>query len=252
VIGNVFDITVPFPTGAPFTSGAAQADDGSANYVFVSEGNSLSFEDLWNVSTDSYGKAPTNRASWLIGLPFFPVPFAPPLVPYIVPVVSMSMGFPLGRVNKSYKGLPMYTDTNPVNNPWGFEAPYFLAGVVKESEDIYSANAPLKTTGIGKISSSHTFYLDDEASAGSKLGAISKSEVYFSRPTDLSFFRRADGHTEYGSAYNPYWQARLVETTVADRTVALMIQQKQNFGLGITEVDIKVPEHLTDWLPESP
>ena len=63
------------------------------------------------------------------------------------------------------------------------------------------------------------------------LAVLAKSELYFSRPTDslASHFHRGDGQAEYGSAFNPYWQARLIETTYADRLLALLIQQEEDF-----------------------
>ena len=158
---------------------------------------------------------------------------------YQVPTVIATMPTTQRRVNTSYRGLPMYSDTVPKDNPWGFEAPYFLAGVVKDAEDIYSDTAPFanedcidntrdpETAG---FSVDNMFHLNDNCIADGELGAIAKSEVYFSRPLDLAYFGRADDQAEYGSAFNPYWQARLVETTNADRVVALALQQKQTFG----------------------
>ncbi len=243
VIGELFNITLPFPTGAPFSSGAAQAGKAA---------NALNQADLIDVSTDSYGNAPTNRASWVIGAPFIPGP-GPVFVAPNVPVVSLTMPTPQRKVNTSYGGLPMYSDTIPQSDPWGFEAPYFLAGVVKDSDRIYSDNAPLKTTGTGKINSDNFFYLDDDSIADSEVAAIAKSEVYYSRPQDLTYFRRADGNVEYGSAFNPYWQARLVETTYADRTVSILIQQKQTFGfLALLSNLLQVPLDPTSWLPGYP
>ena len=242
-IGELFDITLPFPTGAPFSSGAAQVAKST---------NALASTDLVSVSTDSYGNSPTNRASWAIGVPFIPGP-GPTFVAPNVPVVTLTMPTTQRKVNTSYGGLPMYSDTIPQSDPWGFEAPYFLAGVVKDSDRIYSDNAPLKTTGTGKIDSGNQFYLDDDSIADSEVAAIAKSEVYYSRPQDLSYFQRTDGHIEYGSAFNPYWQARLVETTYADRTVSILIQQKETFGLlGLLSDVLSVPLDPTAWLPGYP
>ena len=67
--------------------------------------------------------------------------------------------------------------------------------------------------------------------ADQEIGAIAKSQVQFKRPTDIKakYFWRADGDTEHGNTFNPYWQARLIETGYADRIIALLIQQKQDF-----------------------
>jgi hypothetical protein len=52
--------------------------------------------------------------------------------------------------------------------------------------------------------------------------ALSKAEAYFSRPTDL--FPRGDGKTEYGSLYSPYWQARLLPSSLLEQTASLLFQ----------------------------
>jgi hypothetical protein len=51
-----------------------------------------------------------------------------------------------------------------------------------------------------------------------ELSSVAAAEVYFERPS-----ARADGKTEYPSLFNPYWQARLTEPTVAQRAAALLL-----------------------------
>jgi hypothetical protein len=46
------------------------------------------------------------------------------------------------------------------------------------------------------------------------LHALGSAEVYFQRPS-----ARADGREEYPSLFNPYWQARLTSTSLAERTL---------------------------------
>lgn len=53
-----------------------------------------------------------------------------------------------------------------------------------------------------------------EAHAGGRQWALATAEVRFRRP------RSAGGPIEWASLYNPYWQARLVEPTPADRALA--------------------------------
>ena len=65
-----------------------------------------------------------------------------------------------------------------------------------------------------------------EGHADEEVAVIAKSEVYFSRPTDVFHLRRVDRKTEYASAFNPYWSARLVDTSVLDRVTALGMQQE--------------------------
>ncbi len=247
IAGEIFSFTLPFPTGAPFSSGSAQIGK-----------TKLNAGDLINVSTDSYGNSPSNRAAWTIGVPFIPGP-GPVFVAPNVPVVSLTMPTTQRRINKTYKGLPMYNDNILKDNPWGIEAPYFLAGVVIDAEDIYRDTAPLKTIGPNTtpgslIDETNFFYLDDTQIADQELGAIAKSEVYFSRPMDLSYFSRADDTEEYGSAFNPYWQARLVQTTNADRVLSIALQQKEFFGvLGQTAdlIDLlsSIPTDPMEWFP---
>jgi len=67
----------------------------------------------------------------------------------------------------------------------------------------------------------------ESGAADDELAVLGKSEVYFSRPNSLSYFARDDGETELGNAFNPYWSARLVDTSYIDRTVALALQQGQ-------------------------
>jgi hypothetical protein len=89
-----------------------------------------------------------------------------------------------------------------------------MIGLIKESDKIGHSRAK----GRFRLTSDH---------AADQIGVIAKSEVYFSRPNDLGYFRRGDGKIEYGSGFNPYWQARLVDTTYLDRLAALAIQQRQ-------------------------
>jgi len=247
VVGQIFDFTMPFPTGAPFSSGSAQIGK-----------TKITNADLINVSTDSYGNSPSNRAAWLIGVPFIPSP-GPTFIAPTVPVVSLTMPTTQRRINKTYKGLSMYNDNILKDNPWGIEAPFFLAGVVIDDEDIYRSTAPLKTVGPNTspgslINNANYFYLDDSQIADQELGSIAKSEVYFSRPMDLSYFSRADDTEEYGSAFNPYWQARLVQTTNADRVLSIAVQQKQTFGILDQIADLinllsSIPTDPTQWFP---
>jgi hypothetical protein len=247
IAGEIFSFTLPFPTGAPFSSGSAQIGK-----------TKLNAGDLINVSTDSYGNSPSNRAAWTIGVPFIPGP-GPVFVAPNVPVVSLTMPTTQRRINKTYKGLPMYNDNILKDNPWGIEAPYFLAGVVIDAEDIYRDTAPLKTIGPNTtpgslIDETNFFYLDDTQIADQELGAIAKSEVYFSRPMDLSYFSRADDTEEYGSAFNPYWQARLVQTTNADRVLSIALQQKEFFGVlgqiaDLIDLLSSIPTDPMEWFP---
>ena len=87
-----------------------------------------------------------------------------------------------------------------------------------------------------------------------ELGALAKSEVYFKRPHDpgdlaSSYFRRADGQEEHANAFNPFWQARLVSTSFADRVVALAIQQKEPWLDSTSIPALGLADDLLDLLP---
>lgn len=65
----------------------------------------------------------------------------------------------------------------------------------------------------------------DAPAPGQRIAALSRAEVFFMRPAD-----RADGRRELPSLYSPYWQARLVAPTAADRAWAAV--QQRNLTLG--------------------
>lgn len=60
--------------------------------------------------------------------------------------------------------------------------------------------------------------------AGGQIAALSRAQVFFDR-----IAARADGKSELGSLYNPYWRVRLVAPTAADRAYAAAKQG----GLGL-------------------
>jgi hypothetical protein len=71
---------------------------------------------------------------------------------------------------------------------------------------------------------------------------------------DLSYFSRADDTEEYGSAFNPYWQARLVQTTNADRVLSIALQQKEFFGVlgqiaDLIDLLSSIPTDPMEWFP---
>lgn len=166
------------------------------------------------VEDHNYGGSPgASSSTWL--LPF----------PGVNPVVqSPSMGAYLNNAHRQYR-LPRYNDTKAGADPislrdltFGFESPYLIIGLTKDNDEVINTADPNRPTGRFELAEG---YADDE------MAVIAKSEVYFSRPNDLSYFARPDGRTEYASAFNPYWDARLVDTTVMDRMTAIAMQQEQ-------------------------
>jgi hypothetical protein len=57
-----------------------------------------------------------------------------------------------------------------------------------------------------------------------KMRSLSKAQVYFARPQDVSWFARSDGKTELGSLYNPYWQPRLMSNNFLERYISMELQ----------------------------
>jgi len=98
-----------------------------------------------------------------------------------------------------------------------FVAPFFLVGVVRTYKDINKT---------GPTFSGNLNLLEDNPDID-RIGAIAKSELYFDRPTDLSYFLRHDKKTEKPNVFGPFWQARLSKTSDLDRFLAMAIQHKK-------------------------
>jgi hypothetical protein len=219
IILNVSLPTIDIDAGPPFGIGAAQAGRATGPRRAV-VGAAFPHPSMLpdygggDVTEEMYGSSPDmSSIAWLW--------------PGIPPPPSISQQAFTNNIGRQYPGLPRYNDTKPGPDPidittvtLGFEAPYLLIGLIKEPEyfDVFRET--------GKTPPRGRFRLNDNYAAD-QLGVIAKSEVYFSRPDDLSYFRRADRKIEYGSGFNPYWQARLVDTTYIDRLSALAIQQRQ-------------------------
>lgn len=172
-----------------------------------------------------YGTASENILAWDFVLP----PFKPlPAAIKHIKSVKQQLKSTDRNINKNYK-LRGYLDTEDRpeistfvdSGDWisGLEAPYLLIGLIKD--DV------VKNSQVSK----GRFELDAPKNGllGSTvpLGVIAKSEVYYTRPSDLSYFVRSDAREEKPNAFNPYWQARLVDTSYIDRVAALAFQHGQ-------------------------
>jgi hypothetical protein len=219
---NIEILDIPFPTAAPFGSGFAEVGKNTPNNLGLEEMALASLGGV--VEIEHYGEAANNMLAWLSP---GPGPIPPIGVGFAgAPPYETILG---SRVNKSYGGLPFYVDTTGKGPFLGVGAPNLLIGLVQDEADFDTyytndRNVADSEEPAGRLKL-------NEALADQELAVIAKSELYFSRPTDkfAAHFHRGDGMTEVGSAFNPYWQARLVDTTYADRTLALAIQQKQDF-----------------------
>ena len=186
----------------------------------------------------------------------FSCPVAKTPVPTVclVPVVSgPGYGWMQKKEVKSglYTGLKQYSDTTDASDLWGFEGPHIIIALQKSIGNIFSATAPRPTGRFELIESSNT---------NNVIGAIAKGEVYFKRPSDMHLFRRWDtpksssGNSdtrfeEYGSAFNPYWQARLAPLSHADRAVATAQQHGQDLETGSTATQtITASWELDTWI----
>ncbi|HLO95111.1 MAG TPA: apolipoprotein N-acyltransferase [Burkholderiaceae bacterium] len=81
--------------------------------------------------------------------------------------------------------------------------------VAKEHKDTLTSGGAAVAKPAGRLA------LFDDKPSGGKLMALSRAQVYFDRIS-----ARADGKTEIGSLYNPYWRVRLVAPTTGDKAYA--------------------------------
>ena len=118
---------------------------------------------------------------------------------------------------KSLGGLTTYRDVKDLTQD-NLVGPPLVVEIEKSTDDMP------KSPGSGQ------FALTNGAPQ-SVMRALSKSEVYFSRPTDdsaLTWFKRiSDDPTqaEVGSLYNPYWQPRLAPNNFLEQYISMESQR---------------------------
>lgn len=181
------------------------------------------------IPEDGYGQAAKRLLGW-----YYP-PSLPASGVYFQPSV-----FPDRNVGSAYGGLPRFIDTLETEPLAKTGGPFFIVGLRLPQDDFddehyddHNGKRP-----VGK------FALDEDFGLSS-MSAVAKSELHFDRPLDIDYFARGDGYVEHGSAFNPYWQARLTETSHSDRVVALLLQNgelAQGISFG-AELD-----SLVNWL----
>jgi len=225
-----FSLDIKPEIDVPFGVGAGQ---------IASSKGIMNAADMYDVDDSEYGGAPGEMPvtyNWPLPVPDWGAP------------MNMQSPVPSGNslIYNKHKGLPPFNSVVPLERmdyfkdqhgdtlefveQLNFMAPFLVIGLVKEKSDIKTSEDILNTNN------SRSTHLDNTLQDG-EMAALSKSEVYFSRPGDslARHFRRVDNKTEYGSTYNPFWQARLVDTDVPDRVIALLFQQKQIWALsGVT------------------
>jgi hypothetical protein len=229
----------PFPTNYPFSAGFAEVATQPTKAGVP--GNNLSTLHMRTdtlggpITDDDYGGAAQGTLAWYSP---GPGPIPPAGIASLAQIYQTTAGT---LVNKKYAGLPHYVDTTGNESFLGVGAPNLLIGLVQDESDFDSTTTYNEPTGRFSL---------NEALADQELAVLSKSELYFSRPTDslAGHFHRGDGQAEYGSAFNPYWQARLIETSYADRLLALLVQQKEDF-INLGQSFNLVFGDLLDYLP---
>lgn len=210
-----FNFDPPLP---PFGVGAAMAGKSSPNL------NDIPHEG--EARDIMYGSASRNLLAWNFVLP----PFKPtPAAIKHIKSIKQQMKSSDRNIFRSY-GLRAYQDTEEVpaiattandSGDWmtGMEAPYLIIALVKDDVVRDSQNA----TGRFQLDTPRNGLLNSDV----PFGVMGKSEVYYSRPGDLNYFARPDNRVEKSNGFNPYWQARLVDTSYLDRVAALGFQHGQ-------------------------
>jgi hypothetical protein len=235
---ETLSINVPLPL-PPFGAGAAYAGTQPNGGLDIS-GIPYDGEPQRDIM---YGSASRNLLAWDTIL--FPIPnpaagwFPTPAAIKHIKTVGQQLDASDRQLSASYN-LRRYQDTEDKpaistrvpSGDWisGLEAPYLLIGLIKEdvvkdsqmSSGVFELDAPETANG--------SFVLGDTV----PFGVIAKSEVYYTRPSDsgAKWFRRSDfggrnAFQEKPNAFNPFWQARLVDTSYIDRNAALTFQHGQ-------------------------
>ena len=227
-----------FPTSAPLGASFVHSGKTNKNELTLHPDHMGTDVDLGlpfptpsgSIPGDAYGKA----ASRLLGWYYPPGGFASGV--YFQPPM------PGRNLTNKYKGLPRYIDTTGAEPLYKSGGPFLLVGLKLGQDEFktehYDDAGAKEPDADGMYGLKEAFGWDD-------MTAIAKSEVYFKRPLDLDYFARGDGYVEHGSAFNPYWQARLIETSHADRVIALLLQHGElaqgiSFGSDI--------ESLAEWM----
>jgi competence protein ComGC len=127
-----------------------------------------------------------------------------------------------------YQGLQSYEDIAPDKAvaPYSDDGsadvgPIFSVLIEQPMTDVRT------TSNVNGLGGPPDLVVPDETQ-NNKMTALATAQVYFSRPRNLTVFRRADDHRELGNLFSPYWQARLIDTP---RSVKLEIFGADAVGL---------------------
>ena len=187
-----FPIPIPIPLPLPQGHGAAYCGQGSGSSL-LSPGTNNHNHNF----AEAYGSAFVN--------------------PLTIAAAGIQVGRGPGANIDSRCGLKRYWDvTRRTTDDPNLEGPDLLIEVEKELKYITISTSTAMT--IGKDDTGQLWM--PAAAQDDKLRSMSKAHTYFSRPPKL--FPRDDGKTEFGSLYNPYWQARLRSNSLLEQGVSLV------------------------------
>lgn len=222
ILGLPIDLDLPIGGGGYQAAGKSSGSGGDKDDEEGGGSNGLTVLDMvpdlaYYGSPKAYGEA---------GYPYSR------LIPWGTAAVELQENQLKGN---PYAGLQPYRDMAKMDDKKSgyslpFIAPYFLVGVTRAMKDI-TDKGPQFAGQLDLIK-------DDNNKIVDRLGVIAKSEVYFSRPEDLSYFARKDKKKEKPNVFSPFWQARLAETNNIDRFLALAVQQHTIWLPGKVKEDI--------------
>ncbi|MGR8946938.1 MAG: hypothetical protein ACU84Q_02760 [Gammaproteobacteria bacterium] len=234
--------TCPFPASIPIGTGFAQAAKAAPRGALTVAPKHMGTEKLGTgpIAPEAYGEAANTIIPWNY----------PPTGLVAGVYFQPQLMVPKSRnVGTSYGGLPRYMDTTDTESMFGSGGPFLLTGLQISqgdfTENLYDQHNDVSPGG--QDGNRIDFRLD-ESFADNVMTTVSKSEVYFKRPLDIAQFARGDGYVEHGSAFNPYWQARLVETSHADRVAALLIDHKEVAQDGVSTIVLDKVDALWTWI----
>ena len=107
-----------------------------------------------------------------------------------------------------FSGIPTSQEISDVD-PANEASTGITIRVSKSQSDTMTSGNAAQTGPSGSLA------IFGEHPAGGQIAALSRAQVFFDR-----IAARADGKSELGSLYNPYWRVRLVAPTDADRVYA--------------------------------
>ena len=215
--------TCPFPSSLPLGTAFAQAARPAPNGALTVAPQHMGTEQLGTgpIPAEAYGEAANTILPWNY-----------PPTGLVAGIYSQpALVTPRPRtVNTNYRGLPRYIDTTEEDSVFGSGGPFILTGL-RIGEADYTTELYDDSGGGAAPSGIDGDRVDfrlREGFSNNVMSVVAKSEVHFKRPLDrfAPYFNRGDGYSEHGSAFNPYWQARLVETSHLDRVTALLIDHQ--------------------------